>query len=103
MDAARQSGYYTIDDIYHLPEGQRAELINGELYMMAAPGTGHQRLVMEISFKIREYWIVDQEKSRITVYNFEHDTMEEYSFSDKVRVGIYEEFEIDFSTCLPSI
>ncbi len=25
MDAARQSEYHTLDDIYHLPDGQRAE------------------------------------------------------------------------------
>ena len=41
MDAAEQNGYksrYTIEDIYSLPEGKRAELIDGELYLMAAPG-----------------------------------------------------------------
>ena len=26
---------YTIDDIYALPEGERAELIDGHMYMMA--------------------------------------------------------------------
>ena len=31
------------------------------------------------------------------VYNFEHDTFEQYSFSDKVKAGIYEDFEIDFA------
>ena len=55
MDAAGQLKYYTIDDIYNLPDGQRAELIDGELYMMAAPDTKHQRLVMELSFRIRDY------------------------------------------------
>lgn len=29
--------------------------------------------------------------------NFEQDSFEQYSFSDKVKVGIYEDFEIDFS------
>ena len=177
MDAARQLDYYTIDDIYNLPDGQRAELIDGELYMMATPGRIHQRLVMDLSYLIenyirnkngdcevypapfavflyaddniylepdisvicdknkltdegckgapdwiieivspssrpmdyvqkllkygtagvREYWIVDPVNMRITVYNFEHDTFEEYSFSDKVKAGIYEDFEVDFS------
>mgnify|MGYP002509433676 CR=1 FL=1 len=46
---------------------------------------------------VREYWIVDLKKQLIIVYNFEHDTFEEYSFSDKVKAGIYEDFEIDFS------
>ena len=27
----------TVDDIYNLPEGERAELIDGKLYMMAPP------------------------------------------------------------------
>ena len=34
---------YTIDDIYNLPEGDRAELINGQIYYMAPPSTAHQR------------------------------------------------------------
>lgn len=44
MDTARKIEYYTIDDIYNLPDGQRAE----------------------------------------------------YTFSDKIKVGIYEDLEIDF-------
>ena len=55
MDAAQSLEYYTIDDIYNLPEGQRAELMDGELYMMATPGTIHQSLVMELSYHIRDY------------------------------------------------
>ena len=46
---------------------------------------------------VREYWIVDVEKDRITVYDFQRDTVEEYTFSDKVRAGIFDDFEIDFS------
>ena len=30
-----QHEYYTIEDIYHLPEGTRAELIDGQIYYMA--------------------------------------------------------------------
>lgn len=177
MEAARQIECYSIDDIYNLPDGQRAELIDGELYMMATPNRIHQRLVMMLSnsifnyiqgrngdcevypspfavflnaedeiylepdlcvicdkdklteegckgapdwileivspssrsmdynkklFKyrtagVREYWIVDPEKNRIMVYDFEHDTVAEYTFLDKVKTGIYEDLEIDFS------
>lgn len=177
MDAVRQLERYTIDDIYNLPDGQRAELIDGELYMMATPNRIHQRLVMALSnsifnyiqeksgncevypspfavflnadneiylepdisvicdkdkltdegckgapdwiieivspasrqmdynkklFKyrtagVREYWIVDPEKKRIMVYDFEHDTVAEYTFCDKVKIGIYADFEIDFA------
>ena len=177
MGVAKRLEYYTIDDIYRLPEGQRAELIDGELYMMATPSMRHQRLVKEFVYHIedyirrnngecevfpspfavflnadneiylepdvsvicdkgrlidegyngapdwiievvspssrsldynkkllkygtagvREYWIVDSERNRVTVYNFEYNTMEEYSFLDKVKAGIYEDLEIDFS------
>lgn len=177
MDSARQLEDYTIDDIYHLPDGQRAELIDGELYMMAAPNRIHQRFVMMLSnhilnyiqnkngdcevypapfavflnaddklylepdisvicdknkltdegcngapdwiieivspssrpmdynkklFKyrtagVREYWIVDYERNLITVYNFEHDEMTDHTFQDRVKAGIYEDLEIDFT------
>lgn len=46
---------------------------------------------------VREYWIVDPDKNRIMVYNFEQDFVKEYSFSDQIQVGIYKDFEIDFS------
>ena len=178
MDAARNLNYYTIEDIFALPDGQRAELIDGELYMMATPSRIHQKLVhffdwtienyirdkngecevypspfavflnadeepyvepdisvicdkdqlidkgcngapdwvieivspgskyMDYSRKffkynaagVKEYWIVDFDKNRIMVYNFEHNVVTEYTFSDKVQVGIYEDFEIDFSS-----
>lgn len=180
MDAAEQNGYksrYTIEDIYSLPEGKRAELIDGELYLMAAPGMMHQRLVMKLSYEIedyirhhhglcevfpspfavflnaddeiyvepdisvicdrsrltdrgcsgapdwiieivspgsksrdyikkmikynmagvREYWIADYEKRLVMVYDFEHDSVENYSFSDKVQSGILKGLVIDFS------
>ena len=173
---AKQLDYYTIEDIYNLPDGQRAELIDGELYMMATPSRVHQEFVhfldrtignyiqnkcgdcevypapfavflnanndiylepdisvicdknkltdegckgapdwiieivspssraMDYNKKllkygtagVREYWIVDPMQQLIMVYNFEHDTFEQYSFSDKVKAGIYEDFEIDF-------
>lgn len=40
-----QERTYTIKDIYALPDGQRAELIDGQMYMMAPPNTRHQRIV----------------------------------------------------------
>ncbi|MDE7479367.1 MAG: Uma2 family endonuclease [Lachnospiraceae bacterium] len=175
--AAKQLQYYTIDDIYNLPEGQRAELIDGQMYMMATPNRIHQDIVMDLSYLIkdyivqkngeckvypapfavflnadnknylepdisvicdrnkltdegckgapdwiieivspssrsmdynkklfkystagvREYWIVDYTKNQIMVYNFERDEMTDYTLSDKVKAGIYEDLEIDFS------
>lgn len=46
---------FTIKDIYSLPEGQRAELIDGQLYDMAPPSRIHQKIVMELSATIREH------------------------------------------------
>ena len=171
---------YTIEEIYQLPDGQRAELINEQMYLMAPPDRVHQELVGELYrvisnyihskngsckpyiapfavflnaddknyvepdisvicdrnklndrgcngapdwmieivspgsqrmdymiklFKyrtagVREYWIVDKAKNRITVYNFEKDDMKEYTFTDSVKAGIYTDLEIDFSKIL---
>ncbi len=176
MSVARQIKYYTVDDVYNLPEGQRAELIDGELYMMASPGRLHQRVVGALYRKIadyvdgkkgscevniapfavflngddynyvepdlvvvcdkdkltdkgcngapdwiievvsptsrpmdyykkllkyrtagvREYWVVDYEKNHVIVYDFARDKMRDYSLSDKVEAGIYDDLEIDF-------
>ena len=40
---------YTIEDIYALPEGERAELIDGHIYYMAPPSRTHQKISMELS------------------------------------------------------
>ena len=167
----------TIEDIYNLPDGERAELIDGNMYRMAPPSRRHQAIagerftsihnylkrnngscipyiapfavflnndntnyvepdisvicdpnklsdrgcegapdwIIEIVspssrnmdyytklFKyrtagIREYWVVDPAKECITVYNFENETTDDYSFHDTVKVGIYSDFSIDFS------
>ena len=54
--ALAQERIYTIDDIYALPEGQRAELIDGRMYMMAPPIRIHQKLVSQFT-KIIGYYI----------------------------------------------
>ncbi len=54
MQALKKSTY-TIEDIYALPDGQRAELIDGELYMMSPPGRMHQELVSELHAQIHSY------------------------------------------------
>ena len=46
---------YTTDYIYSLPEGQRAELIDGVIYDMAQPNRLHQELVSELHYKITDY------------------------------------------------
>ena len=179
MPLLQQDKEYTIDDIYALPDGQRAELIDGRMYMMAPPGRKHQRITLELSTIInnyikekggfcevniapfavflnaddkknyvepdisvicstdkltdkgctgapdwiieivspgsrrmdyytklfnyrtagvREYWIVDPEKNRILVYNFESENTGDYTFSEAIKAGIYDDLEIDFSS-----
>lgn len=176
MPLPQQTNIYTIDDIYALPEGTRAELIDGQIYYMAPPSRRHQQIlgylyrkiadyiekkdgscevdiapfavflnaddknyvepdisvicsldklddkgcngapdwIIEIVspgsrrtdyytklFKyrtagVREYWIVDPNKSRITVYNFESEDTGEFNFSDIIKTGIYDDLYIDF-------
>ena len=43
--ALAQEKSYTIDDIYKLPEGSRAELIDGQIYYMAPPSRKHQDIL----------------------------------------------------------
>ena len=177
MPLPQQNKEYTIDDIYALPDGQRAELIDGQMYMMAPPTRRHQQILGALYRKIadyidkkggscevdiapfavflnaddknyvepdisiicnpdkltdkgctgapdwiieivspgsrrmdyytklfkyrtagvREYWIVDPDKKRITVYDLEHGDIDEYSFSDTINVGIYPDLCIDFN------
>jgi len=55
MDALRKEEVYTIDDIYALPDGERAELIDGRIYYMAPPNTKHQRLLNYLSTEVNLY------------------------------------------------
>lgn len=168
---------YTIEDIYNLPEGTRAELIDGQIYYMVPPSRKHQeilghlyrtiadyidsnggsckpyvapfavflngddenyiepdisvickpekltdkgcngapdwiieivspgskkmdyytKLFMYRTAGVREYWIVDPDKNRILVYDFESEDTGDYNFSDTVKVGIYNDLYIDFA------
>ena len=55
MDAAKKFENYNIDDIYALPDGLRAEIIDGRWYDMAPPSANHQRLVGMLYRKISDY------------------------------------------------
>lgn len=57
---------FTIDDIYALPEGKRAELIDGRMYMMAPPNRRHQKLISELHYKIRDY--IHQKQGLCEIY-----------------------------------
>lgn len=45
----------TPEDIYALPDGERAELINGHIYNMAPPSRIHQEILMGLSATLRDY------------------------------------------------
>ncbi|MDE7417178.1 MAG: Uma2 family endonuclease [Lachnospiraceae bacterium] len=47
---------------------------------------------------VREYWIVDAQSEYIHVYNLESGNLKVYSFHDTIKVGIYEDLYIDFSS-----
>ena len=45
---------------------------------------------------VEEYWIVDTEKERVSVYRFqESDQSREYSFHETIEVGLYEDLCLD--------
>ncbi|MBP5331292.1 MAG: Uma2 family endonuclease [Lachnospiraceae bacterium] len=47
---------------------------------------------------VREYWIVDPDTAKVTVYDFENEDTNTYSFDDTVKASIYGgELEVDFS------
>ena len=112
---------YTVEDIYALPEGTRAELIDGQIYYMAPPSRRHQNLLFSISRVIADYIdqkggscevdiapfavflnendknYVDPVKNLILIYNFDTSDSEQYTFTDTIKAGIYEDLYIDFS------
>jgi Uma2 family endonuclease len=49
---------------------------------------------------VKEYWIVDPAKASVFVYCLEqgHFMADAYTFQDKIKVNIYEDLFIDFST-----
>ena len=61
----------------------------------------HNRLVKLGLYQragVREYWIVDPMKQTILVYDMEHSAAPAiHSFSDSIKVNIYDNLEIDFS------
>ena len=64
--ALHQETAYTIEDIYALPDGQRAELIDGRLYDMAPPNRIHQKLVNRLSQTITNH--IDAKHGDCEVY-----------------------------------
>lgn len=61
---------YTVQDILDLPEGERAELLDGEIFFMASPTTTHQAIVGWIYTEIRRYISEKNGKCRVFLSPF---------------------------------
>lgn len=46
---------YTVEDLEHLPEDVRAELIDGQMFLFASPRTIHQRLILELGTALKQH------------------------------------------------
>ncbi len=65
-EALAHANLYTEEDYYNLPENVRAELIDGQIYYMAAPSRIHQEILMFLSKTIANY--IDSKKGPCKVY-----------------------------------
>ncbi len=65
MPLLRQDNY-TIEYIYSLPEGERAELIDGVIYNMAPPSRIHQKIISQCTKVIGQY--IDKNNGGCEVY-----------------------------------
>lgn len=64
----------------------------------SSPMDYYTKLSLYRSAGVREYWIVDPMKHTILVYDMEHDSAPTvFSFSDIVKVNIYDNLYINFS------
>lgn len=66
MDVLRNDEIYTIEDIYALPDGERAELIDGKIYYMAPPSRTHQKISWKLHQTIANY--IDGQNGKCEVY-----------------------------------
>ncbi|MDO4617337.1 MAG: Uma2 family endonuclease [Lachnospiraceae bacterium] len=55
IDNNKKQGEYTIEDYRSLPDDQRAELIDGVIYLMTAPATLHQLIAGEVHYQIKAF------------------------------------------------
>ena len=61
-----QKQLYTAEDYWNLPEGERAELIGGQLYAMAPPNRIHQKLIAQFTKTFGMY--IDAQRGNCEVY-----------------------------------
>ena len=61
-----QEHIYTSEDYWNLPEGQRAELIDGQIYDMAPPYRIHQEIIHQLDKTIGNY--IDSSNGMCKIY-----------------------------------
>ena len=88
---------YTVEDIYNLAEGKRAELIDGQIYYMAPPSRIHQRIIGMLYQRIANY--IDNKKGSCEV---NHELLRRIlpkatSFDNLIQEDINFVFLTDFS------
>lgn len=66
LDILRKEEHYTIDDIYAMPDGERAELIDGQIYYMAPPNRMYQKISWKLHQSIANY--IDGKNEECEVY-----------------------------------
>ncbi len=66
MSALKDGKTYTSSDIEALPEGERAELIDGDIYYMTSPSRMHQRILQKLSQALGNH--IDAHKGKCEVY-----------------------------------
>ncbi|MDR2049723.1 MAG: Uma2 family endonuclease [Treponema sp.] len=54
-DALKEEEFYTYADILEMDEPARAEIIDGELFMMAPPSSNHQIIVMQLAGQLWQF------------------------------------------------
>lgn len=65
MPALVQERLHTIEDIYSLPDGVRAELIDGQIYYMAPPTRMHQEILSFLHAAIYNHIIQNNGKCKV--------------------------------------
>ncbi len=71
---------------------------------IVSPGNSSHDYVLKLNLYmaagVREYWIVNPQVKSILVYYFDETNLapKSYTFNDKVKVNIYTDLYIDFST-----
>lgn len=63
--SAEEKKDYHLQDIYALPEGKRAELLDGKIYAMAPPTATHQRILNFLCTEINLYFRKKQGKCEV--------------------------------------